>query len=66
MSAEALPNSKQEKKKPRSRKSHLKVVFDTNALYVIPTSLGSASDLVRQEVVSLVSEPKYPDLAKLS
>jgi len=62
MAAETLPNSKPGKRKSRSRKSQLKVVFDTNALYVTPTSLGSTSDLVRHEIVSLISEPKYPDL----
>jgi hypothetical protein len=62
MSAETLTNTKPEKKKRRAQKSQLKVVFDTNALYVTPTSLGSASDLVRPEIASLISEPKYPDL----
>lgn len=46
----------------KSRKSQLRVVFDTNALYVAPNSLGSASDLVRNEIVSVISESKYPDL----
>jgi hypothetical protein len=49
------------KNKP-PRKSQLRVVFDTNALYVTPTSLGSASDLLRDEIANLVVEAKYPDL----
>jgi len=49
-------------KKSKSHKSQLRVVFDTNALYVTPTSLGSASDLVRDEIAGLISESKYPDL----
>jgi hypothetical protein len=50
------------KKKLKLQKPQLKVVFDTNALYVSPTNLGSASDLVRQEIAELISEAKYPDL----
>jgi hypothetical protein len=52
--------SKVKRKQPR--KSQLKVVFDTNALYVTPTSPGSASDLLRDEVVNLIVESKYPEL----
>jgi hypothetical protein len=48
--------------KRKTTKPELRVVFDTNALYVTPTSIGSASDLVRQEIADPVSEPKYPDL----
>jgi PIN domain-containing protein len=44
------------------RKSQLRVVFDTNALYVTPTSLGSTSDLLRNEIANLIEESKYPDL----
>lgn len=62
MCADISPTSTPLRKKLRNRKSQLKVVFDTNALYVLPKSLGSASDLVRQEIVSLITEPKYPDL----
>jgi len=43
-------------------KSQLRVVFDTNALYVTPTNIGSASDLVRQEIADLIGKSKYPDL----
>ncbi len=50
------------KKKRKQQKSQLRVVFDTNALYVTSTSLGSASDLVRQEIADLIAESKYPDL----
>lgn len=38
------------------------MVFDTNALYVVQNSLGSASDLVRAEIANLISGAKYPDL----
>lgn len=63
MSAEAPPKSKPEKtKKATNRRSQLKVVFDTNALYVTQTSIGSASDLVRHEIANLISDAKYPDL----
>jgi hypothetical protein len=48
--------------KKKTTKPQLRVVFDTNALYVTPTSIGSASDLVRQEIAELISQPKYPDL----
>jgi hypothetical protein len=44
------------------RKAQLRVVFDTNALYVSPTNLGSASDLVRDELASVIADSKYPDL----
>src|ERR1039458_4569483 len=57
------PSAQQPTKKRRApRNSELRVVFDTNALYVSPTSLGSASDLVRQEIVDLIASAKYPDL----
>jgi hypothetical protein len=49
-------------KTKRARKPQLKVVFDTNALYVTPTSLGSASDLLRDEIATLIVDSKYPDL----
>lgn len=62
MSAETQPGRQPKAKEPRSRKSQLKVVFDTNALYVGQTSIGSASDLVRVEIADLISEAKYPDL----
>lgn len=48
--------------KKRPRKSQLRVVFDSNSLYVTTNSTGSASDLVRQEIVALISDSKYPDL----
>lgn len=50
------------KKKKKNQKSQLRVVFDTNALYVTPTSLGSASDLLRQEIADLIADAKYPAL----
>jgi len=62
MAADPLSEPVSRKKKPKNRKSQLRVVLDTNALYVTPTSLGSASDLVRDELVNLISESKYPDL----
>jgi hypothetical protein len=62
MSDETPPVQQVKKKRPRLQKSELRVVFDTNALYVTPTSLGSASDLVRQEIVDLITTAKYPDL----
>jgi hypothetical protein len=62
MSADLPPDSRPEKKKKRARKSQLRIVIDTNALYVTPTSIGSASDLVRQEIVNVISDAKYPDL----
>lgn len=49
-----LPKSK----RPRHRKSELRVVFDTNPLYVV----GSASDLIQEEIVNLIRDSKYPDL----
>lgn len=52
----------QPKRRPKTNKSQLKVVLDTNALYVAPNNLGSASDLVRQEISNLISQSKYPDL----
>jgi hypothetical protein len=63
--SETLTNPKPEKKKARNRKPLVKVVFDTNALYVTQNSVGSASDLVRQDIVDLISESTYPDLAIL-
>lgn len=59
-SVDSKPVEKKGKKK--NRKSQLRVVFDTNALYVASTALGSASDLVRQEIASLIADSKYPDL----
>lgn len=59
---DAPSNPEPKVKNKRTRKSQLRVVFDTNALYVTPTSLGSASDLLRDEVANLVLEAKYPDL----
>jgi hypothetical protein len=50
------------KKKKSVPKAELRVVFDTNALYVTSSGTGSASDLVRQEISTLISESKYPDL----
>lgn len=44
-------------KKRKHQNRQLRVVFDTNVLYI-----GSASDLVRQEVGILISESKFPDL----
>jgi len=57
MSVDLPPDSRSEKKKRRARKSQLRVVIDTNALYT-----GSASDLVRQEIANVIVEGKYPDL----
>src|SRR5271165_2363006 len=51
-----------EKKRKRRKPPQLKVVFDTNALYVPSAAAGSASDLLRHEVGSLIAESKYPDL----
>ncbi len=62
MPAEPAPEAAQGKKKKKNHKSQLKVVFDTNALYVTPTSIGSASDLLRQEIADLIADSKYPDL----
>jgi hypothetical protein len=62
MSADLPPDSLSEKKKLRARRSQLRVVLDTNALYVTPTSIGSASDLVRQEIAAVITDAKYPDL----
>jgi hypothetical protein len=50
------------KKKQKYSISQLRVVFDTNALYVMPNSLGCTSDLVRQEIADLIAEAKHPDL----
>lgn len=62
MSADTLTTAKPQKKKATHQRVHLKVVFDTNALYVTEHSIGSASDLVRPEIANLISESKYPDL----
>lgn len=62
MPAESAPEAMQGKKKKKNHKSQLKVVFDTNALYVTPASLGSPSDLLRQEIADLIADSKYPDL----
>jgi hypothetical protein len=62
MSADSSPNPVPGKKKKKNQKSQLRVVFDTNALYLTPTSLGSASDLLRQEIADLIADSKYPDL----
>src|SRR5579864_8181134 len=62
MSVDVSPDSKPAPKKRKNRKSQLRVVFDTNALYVTPTTLGSASDLVRQEIATLIADSRYPDL----
>jgi len=56
------PAQETRKKKARHQNPQLRVVFDTNALYVTPTSIGSASDLVRKEIADLIAEAKYPDL----
>jgi hypothetical protein len=47
-------------RKPRRdlpRKRQLRVVLDTNVLYT-----GSASDLVRQEIATVIQQTKYADL----
>ena len=62
MSADSSLNSAPGKKKKKNQKSQLRVVFDTNALYITPQSLGSASDLLRQEIADLIADSKYPDL----
>lgn len=49
-------------KKRKNKNPQLRVAFDTNALYVAPNSLGSASDLLRQEIAVLIRESNYPDL----
>ena len=59
---DAPSNSQPKARNKRTPKPQLRVVFDTNALYVTPTSLGSASDLLRDEIANLVLEAKYPDL----
>jgi len=56
------PPSPAKHPKKKFQKSQLRVAIDTNALYVGPNSVGSASDLVRQEIASLIVEAKYPDL----
>ncbi len=62
MSQNSLTEPNQPKKKHATSTAQLKVVFDTNALYVTQNSLGSASDLVRSEISDLISKAKYPDL----
>jgi len=62
MLTDPSPAEEPAQKKRKLQKSQLRVVFDTNALYVSPTNLGSASDLVRQEIADLITEAKYPDL----
>lgn len=61
MSAD-LPSNSEPKRKSKLRKSQLRVVFDTNSLYVTSRGFGAASDLVRQEIANLITEAKYPDL----
>lgn len=56
------PPSSAKRQKKKFQKSQLRVAIDTNALYVGPNNIGSASDLVRQEIASLIVEAKYPDL----
>jgi PIN domain len=58
MSVDLPSDSPSEKKKRRVRKSQLRVVLDSNALYVT----GSASDLVRQEITAVIADARYPDL----
>jgi hypothetical protein len=62
MSVDLLPDSRVEGKKKKAKKSQLRVVLDTNALFVTPNSIGSASDLLRHEIANIISEAKYPDL----
>ncbi len=62
MSNDLPPTQETQKKKHKRQNPQLRVVFDTNALYVTPTSIGSASDLVRKEIGDLIAEAKYPDL----
>ena len=62
MTADPPADQVSAKKRRRNKNPQLRVVFDTNALYVTPNSLGSASDLVRQEIATLIHESKYPDL----
>jgi hypothetical protein len=57
-----LPDSSEPKRKSKPKKSQLRVVFDTNSLYVTSTGFGAASDLVRQEITNFITEAKYPDL----
>jgi hypothetical protein len=61
MSADLRANS-EPKRKSKLKKSQLRVVFDTNSLYVTSRGFGAASDLVRQEIANLITEAKYPDL----
>jgi hypothetical protein len=62
MSADVPSDSRSEKKKRRAGKSQLRIVLDTNSLYVAPNSIGSASDLVRQEIANVIADARYPDL----
>jgi hypothetical protein len=62
MPADLPPESLSKGKRQRAKRSQLKVVVDTNALYVNPTNIGSASDLVRQEIANVISDARYPDL----
>jgi hypothetical protein len=62
-----MPNEQQtaaelRKTKQKHRNPQLRVVFDSDALYVSPTNLGSASDLVRKEISDLITDARYPDL----
>ena len=49
---------------PRTKvkKPTLKVLFDSSAIHVGDLSIGSATDLVKQEVVELIADSHYPDL----
>jgi hypothetical protein len=62
MSADLPPESLPKGKRQKAKRSQLRVVVDTNALYVNPNNIGSASDLVRQEIANVISEARYPDL----
>ncbi len=65
MTSEVPPSGgapeKAELKKPATRRKRerreLRVAFDTNVLFT-----GSASDLVRQEAATLISQSRFPDL----
>jgi hypothetical protein len=62
MPVDLHPDSQPKKGRTKAKKSQLKVVLDTNALYVTSNKIGSASDLVREEIANLISEPKHADL----
>lgn len=62
MSSEMTTASPAKSHRRRTTPSELKIVLDTSALFITPTSLGSASDLVRQEIDDAIHETKYPDL----